>query len=105
MQEAPVDVVDDLHVTGQQPLHQADWPLLQGLWQHCVVGESKHLHTRVASAAALLDAAGTHAVYVSERYTTQKVPADLSRYAEYAEHLEKTMGACYYRLAQSRRRR
>lgn len=43
LQEAPVDVVDDLHVAGQQPLHQADWPLLQSLWQHCVVGEGKYL--------------------------------------------------------------
>lgn len=28
LQEAPVDVVDDLHVAWQQALHQADWPLL-----------------------------------------------------------------------------
>ena len=43
LQEAPVDVIDDLHVAGQQALHQADRPLLQRLWQHCVVGEGKHL--------------------------------------------------------------
>ena len=44
LQEAPVDVIDDLHVAGQQPLHQADRPLLQGLWEHCVIGECKNLH-------------------------------------------------------------
>lgn len=28
LKEAPVDVVDDLHVARQQALHQTDWPLL-----------------------------------------------------------------------------
>ncbi len=43
LQESVVDVVDDLHVAGQQLLHQAHRPLLQGLWQHGVVGEGKDL--------------------------------------------------------------
>jgi len=43
VQEAPVDVEDNLHVAGQQLLQQADRPLLQGLQQHRVVGERKHL--------------------------------------------------------------
>jgi hypothetical protein len=30
-------------VAGQELLHQADWPLLQSLRQHSVVGECKHL--------------------------------------------------------------
>mmetsp|Transcript_1100 Transcript_1100/g.3068 ORF Transcript_1100/g.3068 Transcript_1100/m.3068 type:complete len:926 (+) Transcript_1100:706-3483(+) len=47
LQEAPVDVVDDLHVAGQQLLHQAHGPLLQRLGQHGVVGERKHLGHQV----------------------------------------------------------
>ena len=48
VEEAPVDVVDDLHVPRQQLLHQPHRPLLQGLWQHCVVGEGKHLQVNVS---------------------------------------------------------
>ena len=43
-QEAPVDLVDDLHVPRQQALHEADAPVLEGLRQHGVV--------RVAGAGA-----------------------------------------------------
>jgi len=47
LQEAPVDVVDDLHVPGQQPLHQADGPPLERLGQHGVVGEGKGARAQV----------------------------------------------------------
>ncbi len=43
LQEAPVDVEDDLHVPRQQLLDQAHRPLLQRLRQHRVVGERKDL--------------------------------------------------------------
>ena len=45
LQEAPVDVEDDLHVPWQQLLYQAHRPLLQRLRQHRVVRERKHLRT------------------------------------------------------------
>ena len=38
VQEAPVDLVDDLQVPGQEGLEQLDRPLLQGLGQERVVG-------------------------------------------------------------------
>mmetsp|Transcript_12733 Transcript_12733/g.53542 ORF Transcript_12733/g.53542 Transcript_12733/m.53542 type:complete len:680 (+) Transcript_12733:784-2823(+) len=41
LQEAPVDVVDDLHVARQQLLHELHRPLLERLGQHGVVGEGE----------------------------------------------------------------
>jgi hypothetical protein len=52
LQEAPVDVVDDLHVARQQLLHQADRPALQRLGQHRVVGEGEDLHVGVGGGGA-----------------------------------------------------
>ncbi len=40
-----VDLVDDLHVPGEQLGHDLDRPLLQGLWHDRVVGERQGLHT------------------------------------------------------------
>lgn len=38
---ALIDLVDDLQVPGQQGLQQLNWPALQSLRQHSVVGVGK----------------------------------------------------------------
>lgn len=43
VEEAPVDVVDDLHVAGQELLHHLDVPGLDGLRHHRVVGKGEDL--------------------------------------------------------------
>ena len=47
VQEAPVDLVDDLQVPGQEGLEQLDRPLLQGLGQERVVGVRQGAHREV----------------------------------------------------------
>mmetsp|Transcript_15868 Transcript_15868/g.40296 ORF Transcript_15868/g.40296 Transcript_15868/m.40296 type:complete len:476 (+) Transcript_15868:1271-2698(+) len=47
LQEAPVDVVDDLHVPRQQLLQQLHRPLLERLGEHRVVREREHLRRRL----------------------------------------------------------
>ncbi len=41
-----VDLVNDLHVAGEQLAHDLDRPLLQSLRHHCVVGESQSLQPK-----------------------------------------------------------
>mmetsp|Transcript_12381 Transcript_12381/g.42919 ORF Transcript_12381/g.42919 Transcript_12381/m.42919 type:complete len:540 (+) Transcript_12381:442-2061(+) len=43
LQVPVVDLVDDLHVPGEQPLHQGHWPTLQRLRECRVVGEADRL--------------------------------------------------------------
>ena len=52
LQEAPVDVEDDLHVPRQKLLDQAHRPLLQRLREHRVVREGKHLRTATRAASS-----------------------------------------------------
>ena len=41
-----VNLVNDLHVAGQQLAHDLDRPLLQSLRHHCVVGEGQSLRCK-----------------------------------------------------------
>jgi hypothetical protein len=41
------NVVDDLHVTREEVLHERDRPFLKSLRQNCVVGEEEHLGDEV----------------------------------------------------------
>ena len=55
LQEAPVDVVDDLHVPREQLLHEGHRPLLQCLGQHRVVCEGEHLcHIKARSTVSAM---------------------------------------------------
>lgn len=47
IQVVVVDLVDDLHVAGQDVLHEGDRPTLQGLGEHGVVGVGAGLHGKV----------------------------------------------------------
>lgn len=47
LQVAPVDLVDNFQVTGQQMSKQLDWPALQSFREDCVIGVSAGAHTDV----------------------------------------------------------
>lgn len=50
LQEEQIDIIDNLKMSGQQMLNQSNGPLLQGLWEHGVVGVAKlKLQTRPVS--------------------------------------------------------
>ena len=47
LEECPVDIVDNLEVSGKELLHERDGPFFQSLGKHCVVGEGKSLRDDV----------------------------------------------------------